>query len=665
MKQYSQQQIKYISDNFQQGQRAIQLGQLSRAEKCYIDILKIGPDIIEAKNALAYIYTSTQQHEKAVAQLKVILGTQPNDSNAHHNLANNLFELQNYDEAIQHYQTAISLNPNFVEAHALCGIAHRKLKNYELAIRNFHQALNLDKVNAKVFHALGITYAEIGDYPRSVECLQNAIGLSPNNMEFNLCLGNVLEKSGHVHEADIQYHFTCSTFPNYADAFLLYGDLLTKNRHFNEALECFNHASKLAPHNLDILDNIGYSFLGLANTDMALSKFSYALSKEPKRISSLKGMEEANVNNGKIKEAIAICDQIISIDPTQITGYILKTKITKSKPDDGLAEQLEQLSDKVDLSTNDKIDLNFALGKVYDDQNNYQKAFKSYAQGNALRNNDLKFDREACVASFSELIEFFSVDYFKQHLHLGNESNLPILIVGMPRSGTTLTEQIISSHAKVAGAGEVNFWSDTSLGISLTINSKLPYPQCLNEMQTTHAKDVATRYESTLRKIVGGSSNTPHITDKMPHNFLNLGLIALLFPNVKIIHTKRDPIDTCLSTFFQNFNDNHPYTFDLSNLGFYYKQYERLMQHWHDVLPGRILDISYADTISDPEYWSRKLISHIGLEWDEACLSPHTLQRTVQTPSQWQVRQPIYTSSVQRWKNYEEFLEPLKQALAN
>jgi hypothetical protein len=170
-------------------------------------------------------------------------------------------------------------------------------------------------------------------------------------------------------------------------------------------------------------------------------------------------------------------------------------------------------------------------------------------------------------------------------------------------------------------------------------------------------------YESTLHKIVGLDANPKHITDKMPHNFLTLGLIAMLFPNVKIIHTKRDPIDTCLSIYFQTFNNAHPYAFDLSNLGFHYKQYKRIMRHWHEVLPGRIMDISYEDTIADPEFWSRKLIDHIGLDWDDACLAPHKLERSVKTASHWQVRQPIYKTSVQRWKNYEQFLGPLIEAL--
>lgn len=277
------------------------------------------------------------------------------------------------------------------------------------------------------------------------------------------------------------------------------------------------------------------------------------------------------------------------------------------------------------------------------------------------------YSPELDEARFSKLIEIFNADFFKTHQHIGIQSKLPVIIVGMPRSGTILTEQIISSHPDVIGAGEVVFWSRAPNAMPLRLGTETPYPECVLKMSTESAIDIADIYESTLQKIkiVGQNTKPRHITDKFPHNILNIGLIASLFPNIKIIHTKRDSIDTCLSIFFQNFNNAHQYAFDSSNLGFHYRQYERIMRHWHEILPGRIMDINYEDTIVDPEFWSRKLISHIGLEWDDACLSPHKLERSVKTASHWQVRQPIYKTSVQRWKNYEQFLEPLISALKN
>jgi tetratricopeptide (TPR) repeat protein len=664
VKQYSQKQLKSIDENFQQGQKAIQMGMYSRAEKQFLEVLKIAPEIVEAQNALAFIYVVSKQHDKATALLKTVLKAMPNHAQTHHNLANSLHEQKLYDEAISHYQTAIQLDPKFVEAYIHCGISHRMQKNYETAIQYLHQALNLDKANARAFHVLGMIYVDTEDYPRALECLENASGLAPQHAEYRVSFACILEKASLDYEAGIQYHKACETDPNYLDGFTLYGRFLCEHHRYDEALESAKRAAQIDSQNLDIVDQLGDIYLGMGNTTAAIEKFNTALLKQPKRLTSLIGLERTYQETGKLDDAVKLCDEIIAIDGSLPTGYVLKSRIKKSKSGDGLAEDLLKFTINEALDNKTKISLDFALGKIFDDQNNYAEAFKYYAAGNALRNDELNYSAEADEARFSQLIEIFNADFIKEHQYLGVASDMPIVIVGMPRSATTLTEQIISSHPMVQAAGEVIFWGRAKTAMPLRLNTETPFPECVKEMLPEHAKDIASMYESTLTKIVGTSTNgIKHITDKMPHNFLNVGLIALLFPNVKIIHTKRDPMDTCLSIFFQSFNDSHPYAFDLSNLGFHYRQYERIMRHWHEVLPGRILDINYSDTIADPEYWSRQLIAHVGLEWDDACLTPHKLERSVKTASHWQVRQPIYKTSVERWRNYEAFLDPLKQAL--
>ena len=663
MKQYTQQQLKAINENFQQGQQALQLSMHSRAEKCFSDVLKINPTIVEAQNALAYIYTVTKQYTKATAQLKHILKLTHNHAQTHHNLANSLYEEQLYDEAISHYQTAIQLDPKLVEAYIHCGVAYRMQKNYDTAIKTLHQALHLDTTNAKAFNILGKIYLDAEDYPRALECAHNATGLAPQHTEFRVDFAKALARAGLGHEAGKQYHQLCEANPNYVDGFVSYGKLLQDLRQYDEAIECMQHAAKLAPQDLDITDQLGRIYSDMGDIDASLTQFNAALLKEPKRLSSLEGSEHAYLETGKLDEAMRLCNEIIAINANLPTGYLLKSRVRKSKADDGLAEQLLKFTTQDDLEDEQKVGLNFALGKIFDDHNNYPQAFKYYAAGNALKNKKLDYSMEKDEARFSELIKVFNADFIQQHQHLGVASDVPVIIVGMPRSATTLTEQIISSHPQVQAAGEVVFWIQAPEAMPLRLNTSSPYPQCVAEMLPQQASEIAAIYESTLRKIVGSNSSPKHITDKMPHNFVNLGLIALLFPNAKIIHTKRDPIDTCLSIFFQNFNESHNYAFNLENLGHHYRQYQRIMQHWHSVLPGRIMDINYADTVADPEYWSRKLIAHIGLEWDDACLTPHKLERSVKTASIWQVRQPIYKTSVERWRHYEEFLAQLKQAL--
>jgi tetratricopeptide (TPR) repeat protein len=662
MKQLTQKQLNSLQAAYQKGRRALQLGAFEQAEKCFSDIIEIDSNSMEAQASLAFVYAAIKQPEKATLQLKLLLKNNPNHAQTHYNLANSLYEQRLYDEAIQHYQKATKLEPKFVEAHIHCGIAYRMQKNYNAAIASLHQALDLDKANARAFYVLGMVYVDMGDINRALHCLECAAGLAPNQTDYRASFAKILEKGSLDYEAGLQYHLACESNPKHLDSFISYGAFLHKHHRHDEALECVKWAEELAPQNLDIIDQLGNIYKGMNNTEAALSQFKAALKVEPKRLSSLTGMEHVYLETGKLDDAIAVCDEIIAIDTALPTGYLLKARVKKSKANDGLAECLIKFAEQNDLDEETRIIANFNLGKIFDDQNNYEQAFKYYTKGNALKNKEISYSTEAEEAKFSKLIEVFNTDLFIEH-KLGVESNFPVVIVGMPRSGTTLTEQIISSHPNVVGAGEVIFWGKAPFALPLRLGTGTAYPDCIVEMTAEQAKDIASMYETTLQNISGSGTKPKHITDKMPHNFLNLGLIALLFPNIKIIHTKRNPIDTCLSIFFQNFNKAHPYAFNLSNLGFHYKQYQRIMRHWHEVLPGRIMDINYEDTISDPEYWSRKLIDHIGLDWDEACLAPHKLERSVKTASHWQVRQPIYKTSVQRWKNYEEFLGPLIEAL--
>lgn len=663
MKQLSQKDIIKLNNSFQNGQKSLAINNYKAAEKYFLDVLKIKPDIFEALNALAYVYVATKQHIKATKQLRIILKNHPNNAKVHQNLANSLYEQKLYDEAIYHYSLAIKNDSRLVDSYINCGITYRMKKDYETAINYLHQALNLDKVNARAFHVLGMLYVDVNDYPRALECLENASGLMPNNAEYRVSFATVLEKAGLDYEAGIEYHKACDINPNYLDSFILYGTYLKKHHQYDEALESFTRAHFIDSNDLDVIDELGYTYLGMSDIENALLKFNEALLKEPNRVASLTGLELTMVDTGKLNKAAELCEQIISLEPDNISGYLLKSRVKKASPSDALIGNLLEFDKREGLDLESRIILNFALGKLYDDLNDYSNAFKYYARGNTLKNSELSYSKEADEAKISEIISFFNDEFFSKNQHLRCDSDLPVFIVGMPRSATTLTEQIISSHPKVIGAGEVPFWNKIQATLPLRLGTEISYPECLKQIKAKQALDIANMYESTLRKIAGISTNPAHITDKMPHNFMAIGLIASLFPKAKIIHTKRNPIDTCLSIYFQNFNAFHQYAFDLESIGFHYKQYERLMQHWHKVLPGKIMDIHYADTISDPEYWSRKLIDHIGLEWDDACLAPHKLERSVKTASHWQVRQPIYKTSVERWKHYESFLHPLIKEL--
>jgi tetratricopeptide (TPR) repeat protein len=650
-----------MQNAFKQGQQSIQMRLWDVAEKQFKSILAVSPLDVPALAHLAFVLSNTQQHEKAISILNTLLKTGQNVAQTHFNLGGEYFKLEQHELAITHYQTCIKLNPNVIDAYIDCAISHRTLKNFELGELLLRQALDKDNTNARALQTLGLIYADQEDFNRALNCLEDTAGLAPNEVVYRMSFANVLTKAGLFDEAEKQWYAACEINPNHSDSFIGFGEFLMNQHAHDQAHECFERALTLSPKSLRVLDDMGENYQGMGNLEKALAIYDQSLALEPGRLKSLSGKANVMLEHGKVAEVTALADSIVNHYPNKDTGYIIKARSKKSIVGDGIAESLLSFTESENAES--KAFVHFMLGKVYDDRKDYSKAFEHYAQGNAIRDSLLDYTQAEDRQRFDDIIEFYNEEYFTKTKAIGCNSDFPIFIVGMPRSSTTLTEQIISSHPSVMAAGEVTFWNKAKESMPRTLNVKTEYPQCVLDMDNADSIKIASLYEAMLKKITGKSSSILHITDKMPHNFLHIGLITTIFPNAKIIHTKRDPIDTCLSIFFQSFNDWHSYGFNLANLGFHYRQYERLMAHWHKVLPGKILDINYEDTTSDPEYWSRRLIDYVGLEWNDTCLAPHKLERSVKTASIWQVRQPIYKTSVARWRNYEEFLGPLIEAL--
>ncbi len=302
--------------------------------------------------------------------------------------------------------------------------------------------------------------------------------------------------------------------------------------------------------------------------------------------------------------------------------------------------------------------LHFELGRLLDAVGDYDRAFDYYRKGNALKG--MIFLPEEYARHVDDVIATYSREFLAQAPRIDDTAARPLFIVGMPRSGTSLVEQILTSHQQIAGGGELKTMNDIVIGMPSQLGTALPYPQCLSMLTVAGCESMRRRYLDQLAAI---SPDATYVTDKMPANFKFLGLIALLFPGARIIHCVRDPLDTCLSCYFQHFSAGHDYTYDLGNLGSYYRQYQRLMAHWRTVLRLPMLEVRYEDLVGDQERVSRDLIAFCDLPWDERCLRFYETGRTVQTRSYDQVRQPLYQRSVGRWRHYDRFLAPLKRQL--
>lgn len=359
---------------------------------------------------------------------------------------------------------------------------------------------------------------------------------------------------------------------------------------------------------------------------------------------------------GRFDEAAATLRRTIELAPRRIRPYIdllsCKRVAEEQRP---MLDLIASILRSPGVTMDDRRDVQYALGKAYDDLGEYRLAMRCFDEANGIRLIQLggqKLDRQRLSASYDRMIQTCSAEFLAAHRDFGVASDMPILVVGMIRSGTTLVEQIVSSHPLVAAGGELNYLMDNA-GRILNPPEGAPH--------FAAAGEVAEGYLELLGEIGEGK---PHVTDKMPHNFIVLGLVHLMFPNACIIHCRRNPVDTCISIYTTPFPEPLDFAHDQETIVFFYKEYLRMMEHWRKVLPpDRFLEVDYEDLIDDREAQTRQMIAFCGLEWDDACLHHERNQGAIQTPSWWQARQPVYRTSMNRRDNYAPWLGAFRELL--
>jgi tetratricopeptide (TPR) repeat protein len=396
--------------------------------------------------------------------------------------------------------------------------------------------------------------------------------------------------------------------------------------------------------------------------DEAIASYRGAIRIKPGYAEALANLGVALEEQGKLDDARKAFEKAIEIAPARAATYRLISATKRFSATDPHLATMEKLArDMASLSAEEQIDLHFALGKAYADFGDHSGSFRHLLEGNALKRQRIVYDEQTMLGMFSRIRSVFTVDLMRDKQSCGYRSSIPVFIVGMPRSGTTLIEQILASHAKVFGAGELNEFLNAVDRLNSSNEVADHFPEVVSSMGDDQLRQVGASYVSAISAL---APKADRVIDKMPMNFLFAGLIHLALPHARIIHARRDPLDTCLSCFSKLFTDRHLYSYDLGELGRYYRAYELLMEHWRRVLPpGVMLEVEYERLTADLEGEARRIIIHCGLQWDPACLSFHETERLVRTASAVQVRQPIYRSSIGRWRAYEHLLGPLIDAL--
>jgi len=440
------------------------------------------------------------------------------------------------------------------------------------------------------------------------------------------------------------------------------GNVFMNTGRTEEGLPYLEKALKLRPSSYELLYNIGraYQRMGLAARGIELLEKAIAL--RPDSADAAFGMADALSMLGNNDEAEKVYRRAQMLG-TPLSGVLSGIAAgRKQTPEKNILGEIEVELAKPATTAEEqraRSRLHFAAAKTLMDLKRPDDAWQHLSVAHATAP---KYDMPRFVADVDATIALFNPAFMKSREGFGSPSEQPVFIVGMPRSGTSLTEQILSSHPEVYGAGELTYLHTIANQLFISLGVRELFSDRVRALTRPATLALANSY---LAKTAYFSSTAARITDKMPHNFLQVGLIALLFPKARVIFCRRDPLDNCFSIFSNPLNDSHSYSADLGMLGHYYRQHIRLMEHWKALLPGQVMELRYEALVDDLEGVSRRMVDFVGLEWDDACLSFFDTERTVSTISKWQVRQPIYRSSVERWRPYDQYLGPLKQSLGD
>ncbi|RWN28566.1 MAG: sulfotransferase family protein [Mesorhizobium sp.] len=524
----------------------------------------------------------------------------------------------------------------------------------------YRQVLARQPKHAAAAHFLGLLLHQTGRSEEGLDLIERSVSLQPTNPDFLNNFGTVMRDLGRPAAAIDFFRGAVDLRPDQLAARDNLGSSLKQVGQFEEAEEIYRGTVARNPFHVRARIGLAETLQEAGRLDEALAVFREALAIRPKDADLLHGLGVGLMEKGKLDEAVDLFRQALAINPAMATAWLMLTQVKRQKERDSELGGMEAQHAKAPQDSLARMQLSFGLGKANDDLRDYGRAFDYFAEGNAIRRKSINYDQARTRAEFEAMKATFDAGFFEKHRPSSISDDTPIFIVGMPRSGTTLVEQIIASHPQVYGAGELSILKK-AVGKQFPATIPGGFPWGVSDMGDA---DFAEAGQAYLDMLHARYPNLRHVTDKMPGNFLLVGFIHMMMPKARIIHCARDAAATCLSIYKVHFRgDSHRYGYDLGELADFHNLYTDIMKHWHTVLPGVVHDVRYEDFVADQEGQTRALIAHLGLPWDDAALSFHETDRPVRTASAAQVRQPMYQGSVDLWKRYGDRLKPLLDKL--
>ncbi len=673
-------------------------GKLAQAERVCRQVVQARPGNADAHNILGATLQALGRGADALAQLRIAVKLAPQAASLRANLGEILRQNGESEEATAELEKAIEFEPGNAQALNNLGIIQYDRGKFADAVDYYRRALAIAPAMAEALNNLGNALRVTGDIDGAVNAYQDALMRREIYPEAYNNLGTLLHQDRKLDEAEYALKKAIAQKPGYIEAHNNLANLYVAQKKEVEALRVLGDALKIAPTNPQTLLITARIQLRRSNFPAAEQATRAVLQQHPDNAEALTVLGQVLHETDRYDEAIGVLAKAVEANPRNpeslnFYGVALKSVGRLADARDYILKALNlndsmfgayaNLNDLVDFSKGEGeelfnrmeaifeasanheaeqlLPLHFAYAKALDDRGEHERALKHYIMGGRMKRAQLNYDEKETFDFFDAIREAFPKRVFEDRKYAGLDDERPVLIIGMPRSGSTLVEQILSSHPKVYGAGEVKYLSRAIGQLRDRLPSLPKFPQMMAKVTPAQLDMVAKKY---LEALTTGAGNAKRVTDKLLTNYFFVGLIHLLYPKAKFVNTLRDPVDTCLSGFTKLFKDDMPHSYDLAELGRYYCKYRELMEHWQSVLPeGVLTTVQYEDVVADTENQARALIDFIGLNWDPKCLEFHKSDRPVKTASVAQVRKPIYNTAVNRWKKYGAGLQPLVDAV--
>lgn len=652
-----------VAQSFDTALRLHREGQLQRAEFLYRDVLRQAPDHADALNMLGVIGCQTGNFAAGADLIRRALAIAPGNADFLNNLGMALLQGGDPAAARAEFERAVQARPRFAEALFNLGNACLAGANRAEAEKYYRKALKARPDYVDALNNLGNLLRERGEAREAAQHFHRLVGVKPDFAPAHLNLGLALQAQGRVDEALAAFTRAAELDSGLAMAWACRGDCHRQRGEPAAAEHAYQRALDIGGPSVPLLNALGLARFAAGRSGAARACFEQALELDPGVAGTHDNLGMTWAADGDREQAAACFERALGLEPALGSAWRNLAELTR-EPAAARALARRIATAEKSLAENAVLargQMAYARGRLLDLCGENEAAFAAWAAANTLRRGRVRFDAAAQERFVDELITTFDAGFFAALGAGRDSSDTPVLIVGMPRSGTTLIEQILAAHGAVHGAGELTFFPEQASALPRAWGSRQGFPRCIAG-QAERLTALAPAYLELLRSHGGDADR---IIDKMPYNFLYLGLVAAAFSRARVIHCRRDPVATCFSIYTHELAGKHPYAHDQADLVAAYTGYTRVMAHWREHLPLAMLEVDYERVVADLEGEARRLVAFLGLPWDPACLEFHRNRRTVTTASQWQVREPLYTTGRDRWHRYAQHLGVLCEGLGD